>query len=240
LGGTAGLLEKQGMMRTARPFAFVGLLVVLAILMACSPPRVQTANLPPHTLTLTADDRLIRDATATAGMATIMVSPAAPSETPVPDLSSLRGVWNSYTNDDLGITFEYPAAYDTEPLKSLGCGVRLADNTVFFGYDNALSVAPAEGLDLAEYVDRYIQQRGTSFNAWRRGDFDTNGALAGIIVEYFLRGGVNHSGIVVFFQQDNNVYVFNAWLSLACSAPDIDVVNPEPFYRAVETFRVTK
>ena len=223
-----------------RPYTLVGSFVLLALLMACSSPLAQTSNLPAQTSTLTPDSRLIRDATATAMMATIMVSPAAQTETAVPDLSGLRGVWSSYTNDDLGFSFEYPAAYDAEPLKSWGCGIRLADNTVFFGMDNSLSVTSADGLDLTEYVDRYIRQQGTSFDAWRRGDFDPNSGPAGIIVEYFLRGGVNHSGIVVFLQRDDSVYVFRVLLSLACSVSEIDVVSPVPFYHAVETFKFTR
>jgi len=173
-------------------------------------------------------------------MATILVSPAAPTETAAPDWSSLRGVWSTYTDDDLGFAFEYPSAYDAEPFKSWGCGIRLTGDTVFFGVDNSLRVASADGLDLATYVDRYIQQQGSGFDAWRRGDLDPNSEPTGIIVEYFLRGGVNHGGIVVFFHRDNTVFVFRALLSLACSIPEIDLVSPMPLYHAVETFRFTR
>jgi hypothetical protein len=172
-------------------------------------------------------------------MATIAASPAAPTETAALDLSNLRGVWTTYTNEDLGLTFEYPAAYDAEPLKSWGCGLRASDNGVFFGSDNSLSVAAADGLDLAEYVDRYIEQRGASFDPWRRDAIDRGDAPSGIIVEYFLRG-VNHSGILAFFEHGGKVYIFHVSLSLACSLAQIDLISPGPFYHAIESFKFTR
>lgn len=227
------------MVGEARPNVLAPWLVALVILAACSAPSARTFGPPAQTPGLAPGTRLERDATATAAMATAMVSPPAPAETAVPDLSGLRGVWSTYSDERLEFTFEYPAAYDAEPLVGWGCGIRTEGNTVFFGTDNSLSVASADGLNLAEYVDRYIQQQGSGFDAWRRADLYANDEQRGIVVEYFVRG-VNHSGIDAFFLRDDRVFIFRVWLSLACSAPEIDLVAPGPFYRAVRSFRFTR
>lgn len=226
-------------MRAARPTPLVGSLVALTMLAACSSPLVQTFRSPAQTPTWTPDNHLVPDTTATARMATIAVSPAVRTATAVPDLSRLRGVWTAYVNDEYGFTFEYPAAYDVEPFKSWGCGIHASDNGVFFGSDNSLSVVSADGLDLGEYVDRYVQEQGSGFEAGRRETIDRNGESRGIVIDYFHRG-VNHGGIAAFFQRDDNVYIFRVRLSLACSMQEIDLLSPGPFYHAVETFTFTR
>ncbi len=173
---------------------------------------------------------------ATARKATLAVSPAVPTETAVPDLSSLRDAWRLYVNTSLGVSFEVPAAYDMDPFQSWGCGVRASGNQIIFGTDNSLTVASAGGLDLAEYVDRYVQQQGSGFDTGQRETISSNAGRQGVLIEYFLRG-VNHSGVVAFFERDDSVYVFRVRLSLACSMQELGLISPGPFYHAVETFQ---
>ncbi len=225
-------------MRVVQWVTPLGLLVVLASLPACAPRLGQASTQPAPTLA-TPDSPLVRDATATARMATLIVSPAAPTETTVPDLSAFRGLWTTYANTDWGFTFEYPAVYDVEPFKGWGCGVRTSEAGLIFGSDNSLSIVSAEGLGLAQYVDRFIQQQGSSFDPWRRDDSALDAELGRIVVEYFLRG-VNHGGLLAFFQRDERIYIFRVRLSRACSMQELDLVSPGPFYHAVESFKFTR
>ena len=183
-------------------------LVVQALLTACSTAPSQNLGSPPP-LPVTAE----------------ITSPEQ-VHAPPPDKPQSHKDWHTYTNDGLGITFQY------------WCWVKEEDGLVTFSGWNWLATHPANGLRLDEYVDQFVQQLG-AYQFPVKDEVTLNRDPRGIIVRAVI---AHHDNRFAFFQRGDVIYQFSTRLNILteCSAQEIGLLNPAPFYRAIETFRFTR
>jgi hypothetical protein len=155
-------------------------------------------------------------------MATIMVSPPVPIETPTPDYAN--PIWSVYRNDDLGFSFEFPGP----------CGLRVWGDHIAFGGISYLEVFPANGASLDEYVDQLMQELEQD-GPYRPAKQDRliNHDPKGIVIEALI---AHHTSVFAVFERDNTIYKFGSRLSSECIIPEVGLTNPDSFYHSVESF----
>ena len=150
--------------------------------------------------------------------------------------------WRTYTDDVRGYAFEYPARYEQEPMQGWGCGVHAEGPEdgiprVIFGSENQLSVTTGREMTLEAYVEQFVQQLGA--DQYRRRDDERlrSHDPRGIVVETII---MHHNVICVFFQHGDTIFQFAARPSLACWDPARGITNPDMFWHAVDSFRLTR
>ena len=150
--------------------------------------------------------------------------------------------WTTYTNDDYGLSFEYPAAYDE--LTEQGCGIRVQDvgaefNAPYFiprtdiqvGFRTVVSITDREGLDLDGVVERAL--------GWREGwTIESMANLMnereGVYVEY--RFDVdNRQGMMAFFIRGEDAVVVSLTAGAFCDIPEENVTELGAFQHLLET-----
>lgn len=130
----------------------------------------------------------------------------------------LSGVeWSRYSNDQLGISFEYPAAYDASSYQD--CGVKLSilpDGTeVSMGYRSFLLIQPSGGVGLQEYVDNLITQK-----QWML-ETQENILLGGEnAIRFDYRFGGSRFGTATVAIHNNLIYAFNFTAGVFCDVPE--------------------
>lgn len=171
-------------------------------------------------------------------------TPATSVETPVMEKapvstaieSAPTGVaWNTYNNDQLGITFEYPAIYDTPLYQE--CGVKISalpdsDGTeISIGFRSFLLVQPSNGVGLQEYVDNLIAQK-----QWML-ETQENVLLAGedaVHIDY--RFGGSRFGTATVALHNNLIYAFNFTAGAFCDVPEVGLVEGNAYEHWLESF----
>lgn len=156
------------------------------------------------------------------------------------DLTSVR--WTTYTNDDYGLSFEYPAAYDerSEP----NCGVRVQEvgaefNAPYFiprtdilvGFRTVVSITDREGLDLDGVVERTLGWR----EGWTIESMENlmNGR-EGVYVEYRF-GETNRLGMMAFFIRGEDAVMVQTSAGAFCDIPEENVTELGAFEHLLET-----
>jgi len=174
------------------------------------------------------------------------ISPTSVAEIPVTeeaDASTATEIvssgveWNRYDNNQLGISFEYPAVYDTPSYQD--CGVKvsaLPDGTaVSMGYRSILLIQPAPGVGLQEYVDTLIVQK-----QWML-DSQQNVSLGGedaIHIDY--RFGGSRFGTATVAIHNDSIYAFNFSAGVFCDAPEASVGEGAAYEHWLESFSFTQ
>lgn len=176
----------------------------------------------------------------------------AAKATPTLDLMSLTEPWKTYTDRELGISFDYPAIFDDME----GCEIISTEregNTAlsdFFGYKNWYEILIGNGrfqiarvdvgeMSLSEAVDyMMLNSPYGSFIISRLektiGDYDT------IQVETSF-SGVTHYFYLTFFKKNQNVFVVIKNSYDACSLSEENSVKRKlhlvEYFRIVESIR---
>ncbi|MBN1373203.1 MAG: hypothetical protein JW987_14800 [Anaerolineaceae bacterium] len=174
-------------------------------------------------------------------LASAQIIPQEEGRFQVSDPTSVR--WTAYANDDYGLSFEYPAAYDerSEP----NCAVRVQDvraefNAPYFiprtdiqvGFRTVVAITDREGLDLNGVVERAIGWR----EGWmieRRETRLMNGQ-EGVYVEYRF-GETNRLGMMAFFIRGEDAVVVQTSAGAFCDIPVENVTELGAFEHLLET-----
>ena len=157
------------------------------------------------------------------------------------DSTSVR--WTVYTNEDYGLGFEYPAAYDE--LTERGCGIRVQEvraefNAPYFiprtdiqvGFRTVVSITDREGLDLNGVVERAIGWR----EGWTIESMETRlmNGQEGVYVEYRF-GETNRLGMMAFFIRGEDAVVVQTSAGAFCDIPEENVTELGAFEHLLET-----
>ncbi len=179
----------------------------------------------------------------------------AAKATPTLDLMSLTEPWKTYTNKELGISFDYPAMFDDmdgcEILSYETDGLREGpDEFDFMGYDEWVEIRIGGGrfvidvietgdLTLPDAADAMIKNAPYGFKVLSRsdvlvGDYDTTQ------VEAFFSGHSDYYRFT-FFRNNHATFVIIKNADWACDVADDENINRKShlreYFRLVESIR---
>jgi len=140
-----------------------------------------------------------------------------------PQENSTEG-WQTYRNDEFGFEVKYP--------KDDQCDlITVGGNSWSFGRIN-LDVLDAEGFNLEEYVDDFVEKRSQEPYSWTfesRQQTEVNNKEA--IALTYRAGGLNRLAEVTFVKQGENVYALG-WSAGVFACNELDI-----FPQILSTFR---
>jgi len=188
---------------------FLPFLIVL-LLVACAP----ALQVPPVNVV---EDAITEETPAS------VATPKAPS-----------GVeWKRYSNEQLGVSFEYPSIYDTSSYQD--CGVKVSSlseaTEVSMGYRSFLLIQSSAGVGLQEYVDILVAQK-----QWML-DSQENvllGGENGIHLNY--RFGGSRFGTATVAAHGGLIYAFNFSAGIFCDAPEANIGEGDIYEHWLESF----
>jgi len=196
----------------------LSLAVIIFLLCACA-PMVQvspTAIVP----------------TVTPGIVATQAQPQSPATQPV----SFEISWKIYQNDELGISFEYPAVYDEPQYAS--CAVRVnsfPDGTeISMGHQSFLLIQqPEEGVAIQSYVENLVAQKGWMLETQEE---TTVGGEEAIHIEYRFGGVGGRYGTATVTSHDGLIFAFNFYAGAFCDAPEANLGEGYAYQRWLESF----
>jgi len=145
--------------------------------------------------------------------------------------------WSTYSNDQFGISFEYPAVYDLPSNQD--CGVKvssLPDGTeISIGYRSFLLIQSSSGVGLQEYVDTLIAQK-----QWRL-DSQENVLLGGEnAIRFDYRFGGSRFGTATVAIYNNKFYVFNFTAGIFCDIPEANLNEGYAYEHWLESLKFSR
>ena len=175
--------------------------------------------------------------------------------TPTLDLMSLTEPWKTYTDRELGISFDYPAMFDDmdgcEILSYQADGLREGpDEFDFMGFDEwneirigsgrfIINIVETNDVTLSDAVDLMIENAPYGFNVLSRSDVIV-GDHNTIQLEAFFSGYPDYYRFT-FFHNQNTVFVIIKNADWACDVDEDKTINRKShlreYFRLVESIR---
>ncbi len=167
------------------------------------------------------------------------------SPTATPDFARFEGAFSTYTNEEFGFAFDYPAVYDEELF--LLCAPRAyvsGDSThIEMGPGTVLSILPAEGRTTDEFVDQTLaeMQASADYRDLEVGRGARAGNLVGVSLTYRF-GALNRLALVFVFTWRDHVYVaqYLTYGGFVCDVPEASVYELDLLSLMLRTFRFTR
>ena len=157
-------------------------------------------------------------------------------ETPAPTITEaipIKIKWNTYTNNQLGLTFEYPAVYDTLSYKD--CGVKVSSlpdgMELSIGYRSFLQIQPSNGIGLQDYVNNLITQKQWSLETQENVSLGDEPALG---FDYHFGG--SRFGTATVVTHKTTLYIFSYSAGVFCDVQEENLYEGTAYEHWLESF----
>ena len=147
--------------------------------------------------------------------------------------------WKTYQNDELGISFEYPAVYDEPQYES--CRVITTsqpDGTeISMGHQSFLLIQqPQESLAIQSYVENLITQKQWVLETQEETTVDGEKAIH---IEYRFGGSGGRYGTATVTSHGGQIFAFNFYAGTFCDAPEANIGEGYAYQHWLESFMFT-
>jgi len=148
--------------------------------------------------------------------------------------------WKTYQNDELGISFEYPAIYDESQYES--CRVTVTsqpDGTeISMGHQSFLLIQqPEESVAIQSYVENLVAQKGWMVETQE--EITVAGEDA-INIEYRFGGAGGRYGTATITSHGGQIFAFNFYAGTFCDVPEANLGEGYAYQHWLESFMFTK
>jgi hypothetical protein len=161
---------------------------------------------------------------------------ATPNAAPTPEPLA----WSTYYSPALGISFEYPAAWDSQRFADRSCSVRWERDYLLFGVAG-LQISHGITLTLEMLVDVFIASRETTAVKLYQREPIQAGPLSGTSLT-FGDNGLLMEHLYVMYLVGDTLYTFStgAYRSFVriCDDDALGLFHVDAFYHAVRSFKV--
>ena len=144
--------------------------------------------------------------------------------------------WKTYQNDELGISFEYPAVYDEPQYES--CAVRVNSfpdgKEISMGHQSFLLIQqPEETVAIQSYVENLVAQKGWMLETQNE---TTVGGEEAIHIEYRFGGAGGRYGTATVTSHAGLIFAFNFYAGAFCDAPEANLGEGYAYQHWLESF----
>jgi len=148
--------------------------------------------------------------------------------------------WKTYQNDELGISFEYPAIYDESQNES--CRVTVTsqpDGTeISMGHQSFLLIQqPQESIEIQSYTENLVTQKQWAMETQEE---TTVGGEKAIHIEYRFGGSVGRYGTATVTSHGGQIFAFNFYAGSFCDVPKANLGEGPAYQHWLESFMFTK
>ena len=148
--------------------------------------------------------------------------------------------WKTYQNDELGVSFEYPAVYDEPQYES--CRVTITsqpDGTeISIGHQSFLLIQQSqESLTIQSYVENLITQKQW---ALEKQEEAIVGGEKAIHIDYRFGGNGGRYGTATVTSHGGQIFAFNFYAGSFCDATEANLGEGYAYQHWLESFVFTK
>ena len=148
--------------------------------------------------------------------------------------------WKTYQNDEIGISFEYPAVYDESQYES--CRVTITSQPdgmeISMGHQSFLLIQqPQDSLAIQSYVENLITKKQWVLEEQEE---TSVGGEKAIRVEYRFGGSGGRYGTATVTSYNGQIFAFNFYAGTFCDAPEANVGEGFAYQHWLESFMFTK